>query len=66
MTVDLVSVMFPTGQVELRTSEVVPKVGDTLKHGTDEWQVIEVGTDRLRNTVVTLGPKDELRAGSNP
>lgn len=37
--------VFPTGQVELRTSEVVPKVGDTLKHGTDEWQVIEVGTD---------------------
>jgi hypothetical protein len=48
---DLVSVMFPAGQV-------VPNVGDTLKRDKDEWQVIRVGADCLGNTVITLRPTD--------
>jgi hypothetical protein len=52
----LLTVRFPEGITEFTVAVEAPTVGDTLKRGTDEWNVIAVETDASGHTVVTLAP----------
>jgi hypothetical protein len=52
------SVRFPSGVSELTYSAVTPAVGDKLRRGRDEWQVVAVEDGGNELTVVTLGPLD--------
>ena len=55
-TQEAVCVRFPNGEIEFNYAVDVPRVGDKLKRGADEWEVIAVGTDEHGHTVVTLAP----------
>jgi hypothetical protein len=59
MASQLVSVRFPTGESEFRITAEVPKLGDTLTRGDEEWPVSHVGTDENDGTIVTLGQVGE-------
>jgi hypothetical protein len=53
------SVRFPSGLSELTHAAVTPEVGDKLRRGQEEWQVVAVESDGTGFTVITLGPLDE-------
>ena len=57
MSSQAVCVRFPGGEVEFSFAAEMPKIGDTLRRGEDEWQVIDVSRDEIGNAVVTLGPR---------
>jgi len=53
---DLVTVRYPSGGIESRTSDKARELGDVLKRNGDNWIVEEVGPSEDGTAVVTLRP----------
>ena len=65
MDSQVLTIRYPEGVSEFRLGASTPRVGDELKRGDDEWQVIAVDTDSHGNTVVTLAlNNDKDRSGA--
>ena len=53
---DLLTVRYPSGDIEFRMSETAPEVGDVLKRNGDNWIVEEVSTSEDDTAVLTVRP----------
>lgn len=51
----VLTVRYPTGETEYRTSATRPNVGDVLHRNGDSWTVEEVTTSAAAGIVVRLG-----------
>ena len=60
---DLLTVRYPSGQVEHRTIQTAPAVGDILNRNGDAWIIDHVAHADDGTSVVTLrpGPEPEER-----
>ena len=59
MSSELVTVLtlrYPSGKTEYRTSVTAPVVGDVLRRNGDTWIVAEVSTSASAGAVVRLRP----------
>ena len=52
----VLTVRYPTGETEYRTSPTPPNVGDVLSRNGDGWIVEQVTTSEAAGIVVRLGP----------
>lgn len=56
---EAICVRFPNGYIEFTFTSATPCVGDRVRRGDDEWEVVTIGMDSNENRIVTLGsPRD--------
>ena len=52
---EAICVRFPSGNTEYTFTSATPSVGDRVKRGDNEWEVVAIGLDANEHMVVTLG-----------
>ena len=55
-TQEAICVRFPNGYMEFTSTSAIPCVGDRVRRGDDEFEVVTIGMDSNENRIVTLGP----------